>query len=219
MRTIAITCNVGVHHIHRPRDAVPSVDGWHEGPLRVRPWTGAHYQVGVPKQITFGPGALRSDVQDTPPSWHGTVWPPASSAVEICFKLSFAVALLWNIKIAACNNIVTNQRKCPYSCLIQVGGWRRRPLHCAVSDRVGWGYQIIWGCWSDLITESFNTWLLVAGAQVLTWKCRCRCTYQNTFFRCTRRLSWLSMCSLDFPLRQASFVMAKTGLTWSSVLP
>ena len=71
-----------------------------------------------------------------------------------------------------------------------MGGWRRGPLYCAVSDRVGWGHQAIWG-WDMPLNLSF---------QVVELPCRC-----------TRRQNWLFMCFLDCPLHQANFATGKTG--------
>ena len=58
---------LGVHHVHRPWHAVPPVDGWHEGPLRVCPWTGAHHQVGTPQNFNYQIRRVKSDVEYTPP--------------------------------------------------------------------------------------------------------------------------------------------------------
>ena len=55
LTVIGFYIRVGVHHVHRPRHAVPPVNGWHEGPLWVCPWTGAHNQVGAPKVLTLVP--------------------------------------------------------------------------------------------------------------------------------------------------------------------
>ena len=109
--------------------------------------------------------------------------------IQILSKPGFADALLWNQMICCMDSgHLTNL---PYLLmLVQVGWWRRRPLYCAVSDGVGWGYTTIWG-WCTF-TE-------------VPYKHECFCRF-------IRRQSWLSMCSLDCPLHQASSAMGKTGL-------